>query len=200
MANRDQVIQEYASLTASVERLQVLLSDEGRPKFEALHSLALGPQEMGDIIERELELFDQQKSAAKADLAVLQARRDAAQRTQTSLKRQIVIERKSLVVANEEEAVIAAMFDKQLARRDQLSRAERQKIELEASIARLKGDLEAAAATERDLTAQIAQGKAQFSQDISSTLLETRAQLLACLLYTSPSPRDQRGSRMPSSA
>ena len=24
--------------------------------------------------------------------------------------------------------------------------------------------------------------------------------LLACLLYTSPSPRDQRGSRMPSSA
>ena len=25
-------------------------------------------------------------------------------------------------------------------------------------------------------------------------------QALACLLYTSPSPRDQRGSRMPSSA
>ena len=25
-------------------------------------------------------------------------------------------------------------------------------------------------------------------------------QLLGCLLYTSPSPRDQRGSRMPSSA
>ena len=28
----------------------------------------------------------------------------------------------------------------------------------------------------------------------------TRAQLPRCLLYTSPSPRDQRGSRMPSSA
>ena len=27
-----------------------------------------------------------------------------------------------------------------------------------------------------------------------------RPQELACLLYTSPSPRDQRGSRMPSSA
>ena len=26
------------------------------------------------------------------------------------------------------------------------------------------------------------------------------SQLLICLLYTSPSPRDQRGSRMPSSA
>ena len=28
----------------------------------------------------------------------------------------------------------------------------------------------------------------------------TRAPVSACLLYTSPSPRDQRGSRMPSSA
>ena len=27
-----------------------------------------------------------------------------------------------------------------------------------------------------------------------------RAMVWACLLYTSPSPRDQRGSRMPSSA
>ena len=29
---------------------------------------------------------------------------------------------------------------------------------------------------------------------------EQAAQEMACLLYTSPSPRDQRGSRMPSSA
>ena len=31
-------------------------------------------------------------------------------------------------------------------------------------------------------------------------LLEEEDQALICLLYTSPSPRDQRGSRMPSSA
>ena len=30
--------------------------------------------------------------------------------------------------------------------------------------------------------------------------LELIAEVKACLLYTSPSPRDQRGSRMPSSA
>ena len=29
---------------------------------------------------------------------------------------------------------------------------------------------------------------------------ESLEQLINCLLYTSPSPRDQRGSRMPSSA
>ena len=31
-------------------------------------------------------------------------------------------------------------------------------------------------------------------------VIETFSELWNCLLYTSPSPRDQRGSRMPSSA
>ena len=31
-------------------------------------------------------------------------------------------------------------------------------------------------------------------------ILDAADRLLPCLLYTSPSPRDQRGSRMPSSA
>ena len=37
-----------------------------------------------------------------------------------------------------------------------------------------------------------------WSQYLSSTLKNTK--LLACLLYTSPSPRDRTRSRMPSSA
>ena len=36
--------------------------------------------------------------------------------------------------------------------------------------------------------------------DLSSFVLEAMLENYACLLYTSPSPRDQRGSRMPSSA
>jgi len=36
--------------------------------------------------------------------------------------------------------------------------------------------------------------------DITTKLKATEEQLYGCLLYTSPSPRDQRGSRMPSSA
>ena len=38
------------------------------------------------------------------------------------------------------------------------------------------------------------------SQDLGLVALGAMAFLSACLLYTSPSPRDQRGSRMPSSA
>ena len=36
--------------------------------------------------------------------------------------------------------------------------------------------------------------------DTTDELLDLAAQVNPCLLYTSPSPRDQRGSRMPSSA
>ena len=39
-----------------------------------------------------------------------------------------------------------------------------------------------------------------LASDNSGMINEHRALLESCLLYTSPSPRDQRGSRMPSSA
>ena len=40
----------------------------------------------------------------------------------------------------------------------------------------------------------------QFYQDMEAVNLLCKRKKQACLLYTSPSPRDQRGSRMPSSA
>ena len=40
---------------------------------------------------------------------------------------------------------------------------------------------------------------AQAEQKLQD-VLSTTTNLASCLLYTSPSPRDQRGSRMPSSA
>ena len=41
---------------------------------------------------------------------------------------------------------------------------------------------------------------AQIVEYISREKADAAAKLCTCLLYTSPSPRDQRGSRMPSSA
>ena len=48
------------------------------------------------------------------------------------------------------------------------------------------------------------EGEAEFLLELLSTRVppgvDEAAYVKACLLYTSPSPRDQRGSRMPSSA
>ena len=43
-------------------------------------------------------------------------------------------------------------------------------------------------------------GKIIFTYSGNTLEIEEVYQHVACLLYTSPSPRDQRGSRMPSSA
>ena len=40
----------------------------------------------------------------------------------------------------------------------------------------------------------------KFACEIDERLIRETADAMVCLLYTSPSPRDQRGSRMPSSA
>ena len=39
-----------------------------------------------------------------------------------------------------------------------------------------------------------------FRAGVNNAFLQQPPDTLSCLLYTSPSPRDQRGSRMPSSA
>ena len=40
----------------------------------------------------------------------------------------------------------------------------------------------------------------RFKSSVAGEIEDLLELLLSCLLYTSPSPRDQRGSRMPSSA
>ena len=50
-------------------------------------------------------------------------------------------------------------------------------------------------------TALIVSHDRYFISKVANKIVEIRdGQLINCLLYTSPSPRDQRGSRMPSSA
>ena len=72
-------------------------------------------------------------------------------------------------------------------------------------------DVQAAVAASRDTKRKIAQGKAvlpKFAIGVFVLYARVRRQGVTpklvstwtCLLYTSPSPRDQRGSRMPSSA
>lgn len=179
LASRDLIVQEFAALSASVERMRALQTNQSRLKFEALEGLNLGDQERFEIMNREEQLFQQQKKALTADVQVLRARRDAAVKTQQARSGQITIARRALASANDERASIQSMFNQQLARRDQVTSVERIVASLEADIARLASEQQEAQANERDLQAQINQAGARFSEENGAALLEASAALLA---------------------
>lgn len=179
LSNRDQVVQEYGALAASVARLRALQSGALKPSFMDLDGLDLGASERADIIKRETGLFQQQRNSLAADIAVLSARVTAAKQTQISRKTQILIVEKSLKSATDELDVIQDMFSQQLARRDQVTSSERLVSTLEGDIARLKSQSDDAKASELDFLAQIAQLKARAAQENAANLLSTSAELLA---------------------
>ena len=179
LSTRDQVVQEYAARAASVARLRALQKGAVRPDFSALETLELGEVERANIIRRESELFDQQKNALSADVAVLNARIKAAEQTTLSRGRQMEIAQTALDSAISERDVIQEIFAKKLARKDRLTQAERLVANLEGEIARLKSDRENAQASMLDHRAQIAQTRARAAREIAEDLLETNTRLLA---------------------
>ena len=178
LSNRDQVVQEYGALAASVARLKALQSGATKPSFGVLDDLDLGVSERADIIKRETGLFHQQRNSLSADIAVLSARITAAQQTQISRANQTLIAEKALESARGELDVIQDMFSQQLARRDQVTSSERLVATLEGDIARLQSQGDDAKASELDFKAQIAQLRARSGQEIAANLLSTSAELL----------------------
>lgn len=179
LSSRDQVVQEYGALAASVARLRALQGNLAKPDFSVLDSLDLGEDERLDIIRRESDLFTQQRQALSADIAVLQARIQSSRQIERSRESQIVIAEKALASARAELNVITDIFAQKLARRDQVTSAERLVASLEGEIAALSSQRDDARATQVDLKAQISQSNANAARDTANTLLETSAELLA---------------------
>lgn len=179
LSSRDQIIQEYGAQAASVARLRALQDNHNTPDFSVLDTLDLGEAEREDIIRRETELFQQQRYSLLADIAVLESRIQSTRQLQRSRDGQILIAQKALDSARAELDVISSIFEQQLARRDQVTSAERLVATLEGDIAALTSQRDDARASEADLVAQIAQTRASTARDTATALLETSAELLA---------------------
>lgn len=179
LASRDQIIQEIATLSASVVRLTALNDGALELNFSALAGLTVGETERAAIQSREYDLFVQQRNALSADTAVLDSRRQSA-RTSAQLKaNEIDITRRSLDSTREELALFENLFEQQLARRDQIIALERRVSDFEGTIARLGSEKAVAEAEARSLSTQIAQTHAQFREGVSTELRDTTARLQA---------------------
>ena len=179
LASRDQIIQEIATLSASVLRLTALQGEQPSLDFSELRDLEVGDAERSAIQSREFDLFQQQKRALDADIAVLASQRQSA-RTSAQLKaNEIAITNRSLASTREELALFESLFEQQLARRDQIITLERRVSDFEGTIARLDSEKAVAEAEARNLSTQIAQVRAQFRESISTELRDTTARLQA---------------------
>lgn len=179
LANRDQIIQEFAASAASVARLAALRDNQASPDFSRLDVLDLGTDEKQNIIRRESDLFIQQKNSLQSDMAVLQSRIRAAEKTVSSRNRQVDITNTALKSAYSELEVVRNIFSKQLARKDQVTTTERLVANLEGEKARLESEGETAESTILELKARIVQIRSDFARDIATDHLDANAVLLS---------------------
>tara|TARA_R110002096_G_scaffold43420_7_gene117077 strand:- start:1796 stop:3076 length:1281 start_codon:yes stop_codon:yes gene_type:complete len=174
---RDEIMQDIASLTGSLQRLVALRDGLDEPDFSALDSMSLGEIERAEVLERQHDLFRQQRQAFDADIAVLTARRDGAASSRVLQARQVVLTQRVLAAAQEQLELLRARVDRQMARLDELRAMERDVATLEAEISRLRTDAQAAANLEQDLEGQIGQAEATFARQVSTEQLDVRTQL-----------------------
>lgn len=179
LAVRDEVLQEIATLTASLARLNALRDGAAVPDFLGLDDFDIGATERQDVIARQGDLFEQQKQAFEADLAVLTARRDGAQSSRQLMARQIADTQRVLTTAREQLSLLEDRVNRQMARLDEQRAVERDVASLEAEISRLRTQAQDAATLEEDLTGQIAQAEAAFARQVSADLLDARTALQA---------------------
>lgn len=179
LASRDQVSQQIAALRASVQRLSALQDRSGAAVFEGLDDLEISDAKRAEIIAREQDLYIQQRDTLAADVKVLETRRANALVSADLKDEEIEIARRALTATEEELGVISDMFAQQLVRRDEVTALERSIASQQGDIARFENEKVLAQAEARDLSVQIAQREAKFSEDVSTELREAYAELLA---------------------
>ncbi len=176
-AARNEVLLEIAALTASIQRLDALRSNADQPDFSVLDVFDLTEEERGEVITRQRDLFEQQRQAFRADIAVLTARRDGARSSQTLRAQQITVTRRALDAARDQLALLNDRYERQMARLDELRSLEREVASLEADIGRLRTEAQDAATLEQDLDGQIDQTRAAFLRQLSADQLDVRTRL-----------------------
>ncbi|MED5550700.1 MAG: HlyD family type I secretion periplasmic adaptor subunit [Pseudomonadota bacterium] len=176
-AARDEVLQEIASLTGSLQRLEALRSGEREPDFSPLNEIGLNAAERADVELRQRDLFDQQRDAFLADIAVLTARRDGARSSQALQARQVAATNRALDAARAQLDLLRERYGRQMVRLDEIRAMERDTAALEAEISSLRAGMQEAATLERDLDGQIEQTRAAFFRQVSADQLDVRTRL-----------------------
>ncbi|MEO0975627.1 MAG: HlyD family type I secretion periplasmic adaptor subunit [Pseudomonadota bacterium] len=181
LSNRDQLQTQIGALTVREARLRAVLDGQTTLDFSALEALELNIASFDALVAEELNLFDADRRAVEAEVALLNQRASAARRTASLKATQIASTQSALAIAKGELERNTVLLAKQMVRIDQVTRIQRDVAGLDADIARLTAERDEATASAKDAERQIDQFLAGRRQTASTELRDARAERLAAL-------------------
>jgi len=176
-AARDQRLNALAMLEASVARLTALRAGLDAPDFTSVLAIGLDEDLVASVIEEQSNLFQEQRRAHAAELAILEAREQGALATASSRAQQAEASRRALDSVNEQLVSGREMLERRMVRLDQVQALEQSSARIESELAGFLNQKIEAEALAQDLRGQIEQANIKYSQDVAASLVDVRAKL-----------------------
>ena len=174
-AGRDQVALELVDAMATINRLDTLLIGGSALEFQDFSEFAIGANDLQEITTKQTELFEQQKASLRADIGVLQARREGLYQQVAGLADRIENAHRAKALLVSEIDRNTALLDQGLVRADLLNDLKQRAIELDAELIELNAQKVLSDAKIAEIHQQIAQVQARTRKDISDELVEWKA-------------------------
>ncbi len=177
IAGRAEVSQDLLNAKASVARLDALMGQ--RDSFDFPQELAdeVSAARLADIRIKQNALFEQQRSALTADVAVLTSRQQGLRESIRNRDVQIDSTLRSLEIVRDDLARKREFLEDRLITANQVTALEREEATLEGDLARLRTEQNQATSQIAETGRQISQARARFLERVSSELVDARSQV-----------------------
>ena len=178
-AARDELAQELAVQTATLERLSALRAGRDAPGFEALERIPLDGTVKDEIRTRQLALFGQQKAAHEAAIDLLMTRRRTLEGRADDLRGQISATRAALASGRDDLALRRQMLSERLETIGNVSALEREVSRLEAELSRLVGARNEAVSGIEETDDEVRRAEADLMERTGREVVDAQGRALA---------------------
>jgi len=174
---RDQMAKDYLDARASVERFSALLRGDKEFIFSADENDNIPADIRIQIINRQEQLFHQQRRTLNADIAVLKSRQKGFSATVKNQQVQIESNENTLQIVRRELFTKKDLLKEGLIYGAIVSELERDEAQLIGETARLKTDQQVARSQVQEIDRQRSQTWARYNEKLATELLEQRTRV-----------------------
>ena len=178
-AARDELAQELAVQTATLERLSALRSGRDAPGFSALSGIDLDAGVRDEIRTRQMALFQQQRAAHEATQDLLSTRKRTLEGRAEDLRGQIGATRAALASGRDDLALRRELLEERLETIGNVQAIEREVSRLEADLSRLVGARNEAVSGIEEADDEIRRADADLMERTGREVVEAQARALA---------------------